>query len=75
MSFITYEVAPAAAPASAPVAKRPGLFARLYASMIVAQARRAERELKNYRHLLPDELEQAGGKIGERNDNSLPFVR
>ena len=32
-------------------------------------------ELYRHSHLLPRELEQAGWKIGERSEDSLPFVR
>jgi len=78
MSTITYDAAPtaqAATPTAAPVQKRPGLFARILARMIEARQRQAMEEIRRYGLKLPAELEQAGWKINERSEDSLPFVR
>jgi hypothetical protein len=51
------------------------LLSRLYAGMIASRQRKAVEELKRHGMLLPNELEQAGWKINERNEDSLPFAR
>ena len=51
------------------------LLSRLYAAMIASRQRRVSEELKRHGVLLPFELEQAGWKINERNEDSLPFAR
>jgi hypothetical protein len=51
------------------------LLSRLYAGMIASRQRKAIEELKRHGVLLPFELEEAGGKINERNEDSLPFAR
>jgi hypothetical protein len=74
MSSITYDVAATArseTPARAPVRKRKGLFARF----MEARQRQAVMELRRHGLHLPSELEKAGMKIGQRNEDSLPFVR
>ena len=74
MSTITYDAASTGrheAPAVAPVRKRKGLFAR----MMEARQRQAMLELSRHGLRLPRELEEAGLKIGSRNEDSLPFVR
>jgi hypothetical protein len=78
MSTVTYGVATSArtgAPAAAPVRKRAGLFSRLFASFMAARQRQAMQELYRHGLRLPRELEDAGLKIGARNEDSLPFVR
>jgi hypothetical protein len=79
MSIATYETASAVraeAPVSAaPGHKRPGLLARFYAGLIEARRRQAYQELKRHGVMLPSELEQAGWKINERSEDSLPFAR
>jgi len=79
MSIATYENAvvarTAAVSAAKPIAKRPGLFARLYAAFIEARRRKAFEELKRHGVMLPFELEQAGWRVNERNEDSLPFNR
>src|SRR3954463_9275605 len=73
MSTFTYDVAAtnqAGTPATAPVRKRKGLFARF----MEARQRQAIMELRRHGLQLPRELEEAGLKIGERNEDSLPFV-
>jgi hypothetical protein len=51
------------------------LLSRLFAAMIASRQRRANEELKRHGVLLPFELEQAGWKLNERNEDSLPFAR
>ena len=79
MSIATYDTATAVraeAPASAaPARKRPSLLARLYAGLIEARRRQAFQELKRHGVMLPSELEQAGWKLDERSEDSLPFTR
>jgi hypothetical protein len=78
MSTITYDTAPTAragTPVAAPAVKRKGLFARILARMIAARQRQAMEEVRRYALLLPHELEQAGRKINERSEDSLPFQR
>lgn len=69
MSAITYDRTPAATP------KRPGRWVRLYARIIEAPRRTAMEELRRHGLKLPQELEEAGWKINERSEDSLPFVR
>lgn len=61
---------------AAPVAPRkPGLFVRLVKRLIESRQRQVERELRRHRLHLPSELEAAGWRINERNEDSLPFMR
>jgi hypothetical protein len=74
MSTITYDAASTGrteTTAVAPVRKRKGLFARI----MEARQRQAMLELSRHGLRLPRELEEAGLKIGSRNEDSLPFVR
>ena len=78
MRTATYDVARtarAAAPATAPARVRPRLFSRLFASFMAARQKQAMQELYRHGLRLPRELEDAGMKIGARNEDSLPFVR
>lgn len=85
MTTITYGAATAtrAAPAiPAAAAKRKSLlrrfynmFVRFHDAMIQAQMRRAEREIRMHRHLLPADFEFAAHKLTRKNEDSLPFVR
>lgn len=75
MSTMTYDIARKAATAVVASPKRPGLFARFYARLIAARERSALIELRRHAHLLPGELEQAGWRLTERNEDSLPFIR
>ena len=78
MSIATYDTASAVraeAPATAvPARKRPSLLSRLFASLIETRQRQAFRELKRHGVMLPSELEQAGWKLNERSEDSLPFT-
>ena len=79
MSTITYDIAAAAKTATrtitssttAPARKRQGLIARF----MEGRRRQAMLELARHGLRLPRELEEAGLKISERNEDSLPFIR
>ena len=77
MATITYgSAAPAARAARAATApKRRGFLGRILDALIESRQRQAERELRRYRHLLPDELERAALKLDQRSADSLPFLR
>ena len=71
MSIVTFDAAVAANPAT-----RCNSFWRgLLDAMIASRMRRAEREIARRRHLLPRELDRMDWKVGERSEDSLPFVR
>src|ERR1041385_5115556 len=79
MSIATYHTSSAANTKATPARERPSkrtsLFWRLVNGFIAARQRRAFEELKRHGVLLPHELEQAGWKINERSEDSLPFNR
>ena len=81
MSTITYDTASRArssrvrAAAIVAAARRKGFLARLLARFIAAREQRAMEEIRRHGILLPHELEQAGWKLNERSEDSLPFVR
>lgn len=58
-----------------PSASKKGLFRRFVDRIVAAQEARATTELKRHSHLLPRELDQVTWKLGERSEDSLPFVR
>jgi len=58
-----------------PSASRKSLLWRFVDRIIAAQSARATAELKRHSHLLPRELDQVTWKLGERSEDSLPFVR
>ena len=72
MSTVTYDRARVPA---ATAAKRPNRWLRLYYRLIEARQRSAMIELHRHGLQLPEELEQAGWKINERSEDSLPFIR
>lgn len=74
MAAITYGAHAPVHSATAPAAKR-GWLTRALDALIQAQMRRAEREIRMYRHLLPEDLELAGTRISYKNEDLLPFVR
>ncbi len=76
MSTITCDagVATTARPI-APVRQGEGLLARIFARVMEARLLQAMDELRRHGLRLPRELEDAGLKINERNEDSLPFVR
>ena len=56
--------------------KRKGLFQRFLDRLIEARMRQAEEFIRQHSHLLPREFEeQAGWRITERSEDSLPFIR
>jgi hypothetical protein len=72
MSTITYDLAASRRiKIDAPAPKRKGLFQRF----MEARQRQANMELARHGLRLPRELEEAGLKISQRNEDSLPFVR
>ena len=71
MSAATYGVAPSTR--LAPQSRR--VFSRLLARLIEVRMQRANEEIKRHTHLLPRELEQAGWKLTDRSEDSLPFAR
>jgi hypothetical protein len=75
MSLATYDVARKASVIEAAPVRGKGLFARLLDALIESRMRRARDEIARHRHLLPPELEQAGWKLSERSEDSLPFMR
>jgi len=75
MSIATYHTAAAVHTKATPPRKQPGLFSRLAARFMAARQRAAFAELKRHGVMLPHELEQAGWKINERSEDSLPFTR
>ena len=77
MSIVTQSVVThfEAAHESRTSAPRKSLFRRFVDCIIAAQSARATAELKRHSHLLPRELDQVTWKLGERSEDSLPFVR
>jgi hypothetical protein len=76
MSIITFDTASRARAAKIVArARRKGLFARIVARIIEARERQALDLIRRHGVKLPHELEQAGWKINERSEDSLPFVR
>ena len=75
-TITTYSPAYGTVSRVAAVAKRKGLFQRFVDRMVEARLRRAEAFLRHHSHLIPRELEeQAGWKLTERSEDSLPFIR
>jgi hypothetical protein len=59
---------------AAPVRK--GLFQRFFDRLVESRMRSADAFIRQNSHLIPRELEeQAGWKLTERSEDSLPFVR
>src|SRR5712691_9214599 len=54
-------------PAPKPVRK--GWFRRFIDTVLEARMRQALREIERHNHLMPDELERAGDKLSERNED------
>ncbi len=55
---------------------RKNVFKRILHRLIEARMRQADEFIRQHRHLLPHDLEvQAGRKITERSEGSLPFIR
>jgi hypothetical protein len=75
MSTVTYDRAHVPAATATAPAKRPGRWLRLYYRLLEAREKSALAELHRHGLRLPQELEQAGWKINERSEDSLPFIR
>jgi hypothetical protein len=77
MAAITYgsHGATAEKKISKTLAKKPGLFVRIWDAVIEARMRQAMNEIRLHSHLLPAEYEIAGNKISQKNEDQLPFVR
>jgi len=76
MSSITYERSPRLRVSTSAAPKRQqGWLSAFYRRLIEARTRSAEAELRRHGLRLPDELEQAGWRINERSEDSLPFIR
>jgi len=77
MSIVTQSVVThfEAAHESRTSAPRKSQFRRFVDRIIAAQTARATAELTRHSHLLPRELDQVTWKLGERSEDSLPFVR
>jgi hypothetical protein len=74
MTAATYHT-PAALP-EARSERKPGFFARLFDAMGEARMQAAMRELRMYRHLIPDDvLEKAGYAASLNDDSAYPFTR
>jgi hypothetical protein len=54
---------------------RKSLWKCFVAAVIEERMRKAEEEIRRYRHLLPQELEWAAHKLGPRSEDQLPFIR
>jgi hypothetical protein len=54
---------------------RSNWFKRILAAIYESRMRKAEEEIRRYRHLLPQELEWAATKLGPRSEDQLPFIR
>jgi hypothetical protein len=63
------------APANKTAHKRRGFVGRFVDYLIAGRTGRAAEEIKCHSHLLPCELDKVAWKLGERGDDSLPFVR
>jgi hypothetical protein len=69
---ITYD-AVAAGIAASPARK--SFLRRFLNAFVEARMRQAEREIALHRHLLPADYELSGGKLTERSEDQLPFIR
>jgi hypothetical protein len=56
-------------------AQRRGLLQRFLDRMVEARMRKADEFIRQHRHLIPRELDEAGWKVTEYSEDSLPFVR
>jgi hypothetical protein len=61
--------------AVASAAKRTGFWNRMAARLIEARERQVVALIQRHGAKLPHELEEAGWKINQRSEDSLPFVR
>jgi hypothetical protein len=77
MSIITFDKGPAGvgSAAAAPAATRKGFWARIFDRIVEARERQALALIQRHGVKLPQELEEAGWKVNERSEDSLPFAR
>ena len=77
MSTITsYSPAYGSRTGTAAEPKRSSLLRRFFDRLIEARMRKADEFIRQNQHLIPRELEdQAGWRVTERNEDSLPFIR
>jgi hypothetical protein len=74
MSIITIDRTPhPATTGKQPAAKHPGFWARFFDRLIEARQQAAMREIRRHRFLFPREFDNAGWKLSERSEDSLPF--
>lgn len=74
-TIATYSSTGYSAAGSAAKPQRKGLMQRFLDRLVEARMRQAEEYIRQNRHLIPKDLEQAGWKLTERSEDSLPFVR
>jgi hypothetical protein len=76
MSTVTYDATPAAtAEPAIDAPARKGLMARILDRLIEARMQQAMNELRRHGLKLPRELDPPSWKVGDRSEQSLPFVR
>jgi hypothetical protein len=72
MAIVTYG---ATTPTVEAPARRKSLFIRFFDAFAEARMKQAYREIARYRHLLPQELEEAAAvRLGPRTEDDLPFT-
>jgi hypothetical protein len=75
-TITTYSPAYGTLSRGAAAPKRKGLFQRFVDRMVEARMRSADAFIRQHSHLMPRELEeQAGWRLTERSEDSLPFIR
>lgn len=74
-TITTYSTGYGAAVEAQAKPKRASFLQRFLDRLVESRMRRAEEFLRHHHHLMPRELEDAGWKLTERTEDSLPFVR
>lgn len=77
MATLTYDLGAAAGPlkTAAPAAKK-GFWARALDALIEARMREADRQVRQYLHLVPEDvLKQSGFAATYKDADKLPFVK
>ncbi|MCC6946580.1 MAG: hypothetical protein IT539_02330 [Bradyrhizobiaceae bacterium] len=76
MATLTYDLGAAAGTVKAAAPARKGFWARVLDAMIEARMREAERQIRQYMYLLPEDvLARSGYKATYKDANKLPFVK
>ena len=75
MSTATFDTARIRVAGSKAAVGRRGFFRAFHDRMLEWRAEQARAVIRQHIHLLPRELEQAGWRISERSEDSLPFAR